>query len=56
VADQTVEGVRNAEDGWWRGWNLVTTTPQAEVAKRDGNPKEGAQRREAWSRHGMDVL
>jgi hypothetical protein len=46
VADETVEGVRNAEDGWRRGWDLVVTTLLVDVAKREGNPKEGALGRE----------
>jgi hypothetical protein len=28
-------------DGWW-GWVLTGAMPLARVAKRDGNPKEGA--------------
>jgi len=42
VVDQTVEGVRNAEDGRRRGWDLAATIPLADVAMREGNPKEGA--------------
>jgi len=46
VADQTVEGVRNAEDGRrWAG-KLIVTMPLAEVAKRARDPKEGASHRE----------
>jgi hypothetical protein len=39
--------VRNAEDGKRRAWKPVVRTPQADVAKRERNPKEGALRREA---------
>jgi len=34
--------VRNAEDGWRWGWNPAVTTLLVDVAKRDGNPMEGA--------------
>ena len=44
MAEQTVEGVRNAEDGWRRRWNFAVTMPLADVAKRARNPKEGAPR------------
>jgi len=42
VADETVEGVRNAEDGGWWAWNPITTTLQVDAAMREGNPTEGA--------------
>jgi hypothetical protein len=45
VADQTVEGVRNAEDGRRLGWDPVVTMLLADAAMRDGNPKEGARDR-----------
>jgi hypothetical protein len=38
MADQTVEGVRNAEDGRQRVWNPVATMTPAEVAKRERQP------------------
>jgi len=43
VAEQTVEGVRNAVDGTERelGGPRVWTPP-VDVAKREANPKEGA--------------
>jgi hypothetical protein len=47
VAEETVEDVRNVEDGARRAWKPVVKTPKADVAKRDRNPMEGAPRREA---------
>jgi len=44
VAEQTVEGVQNAEDGWRRRWNFAVTTLLTDVAMRARNPKEGAPR------------
>jgi len=43
VAEQTVEDVRNVVDGTERDLEAPRTwTPLVDVAKRDGNPKEGA--------------
>jgi len=43
VAEQTVEGVRNAEDGTKQGLGTLRVwTPLVDAAKRDQNPKEGA--------------
>jgi len=42
VADQTVVGVRNAEDGRATGTESRRKTLLADVAKRGRNPKEGA--------------
>ena len=42
AAEETVEGVRNAEGGRQRAWELVATLLLADVAKRAKNPKEGA--------------
>jgi hypothetical protein len=58
VAEETVEDVRNVEDGTEREVGSPRKwTPLVEVAKRDGNPKEGAftvlQR---WSGYGTGVL
>jgi len=38
VADEIVEGVRNAEDEGWRAWKLAATMPPVDVAKRDPQP------------------
>jgi hypothetical protein len=58
VAEQAVEDVRNVEDGTERELGCPRVwTPPVDVAKRDGNPKEGAftvlQR---WSEHGTGGL
>jgi hypothetical protein len=42
VADETVEGVRNAEDGMRWAWEARHKTLQADVAMRERNPKGGA--------------
>jgi len=42
VAEQTVEGVRNAEDGRWWAREAQHKTLLADVAMRERNPKGGA--------------
>jgi len=58
VAEQTVEGVRNAVDGTERelGGPRVWTPP-VDVAKREANPKEGAfTELQRWREHGSEEL
>jgi hypothetical protein len=51
VADETVEGVRNAENGRRRVWKPVVTTLLVDAAMREGNPMEGALGRKVRGRH-----
>jgi len=48
--------VRNAEDGKRRAWKPVVRTLQADVAKRERNPTEGALRREAQGGYETVIL
>jgi hypothetical protein len=53
VADQTVEGVRNAEDGRRWDWDpIVTMTPSDAAMREWSNPKEGTRGRKALGGHG----
>jgi hypothetical protein len=42
VAEQTIEGVRNAEDGLRWAWEARCKTLLVDAAMRERNPKEGA--------------
>ena len=42
VAEQTIEGVRNAEDGLWWAWEACRKTLLVDAAMRERNPMEGA--------------
>jgi hypothetical protein len=44
VAEQTVEGVRNAEDGMWRAWDARHKTLLVDVAMREETPREVSRR------------
>jgi hypothetical protein len=56
VVDQTVEGVRNAEDGRWWDWDPAITIPLTDAAMRDCNPMEGARDRKELGGHGRGGL